>query len=90
MFHTQIRSLIDRCRDAERAGVGLNEMLVTVVPEAGREMLDSPKIFLDWIQEDAEYSYFYFDALATGVCAKPREAVAMILELIVRESLDGE
>lgn len=44
--------------------------------------------FLDWVKDDREFSYFYYDAQQDGVCAKPREAAALILEQIALAAIE--
>jgi hypothetical protein len=44
--------------------------------------------FLNWVKEDREYALFYFDVQESGVCAKPRETAALILEAIIVDALE--
>ena len=46
------------------------------------------RAFLDWIKDDREYATFYYDAQQSGVCAKPREAAALILEQIALDAIE--
>ncbi len=47
------------------------------------------KDFVEWIREDAQYSFYFYDALESGVCSKPAELAALILETIALDALDG-
>jgi hypothetical protein len=49
--------------------------------------LNSAVDFLRWVQEDPKYRIYYFEIQESGICAKPKEAAAMILEAIVLEVL---
>lgn len=82
--------LIESCRAAQRSGAAPYEIRDGVLPrEVERLMRDSsPQDFLEWVKEDRDYSYYYYDAQQSGVCAKPREAVALILELIALDALE--
>jgi hypothetical protein len=50
----------------------------------------SARDFIKWIAEDKKYSYYYYDAQQQGVCAKPDEAAAFILEEIASDALDSD
>jgi hypothetical protein len=88
MYRQQILELIEKCRVAEGAGLGLNDIRFASLPELIKPLLESPEDFLRWVKEDRDYSYYYFDVQESGVCAKPVEAVAMILEAIVIDTLE--
>jgi hypothetical protein len=90
MYRQQILELIEKCQVAEGAGLSLNDIRFDSLPELIKPLLESPEDFLGWIKEDLEYSYFYFDVQESGVCAKPVEAVAMILEAIVIDALENK
>ena len=47
------------------------------------------KDFVEWISEDAQYSFYFYDALQSGACYKPAELAALILETIDLDALDG-
>ena len=90
MPREMINRLIERCKIAERAGVGREEIRSRVLPDEIEHLLEgiAAQDFMGWIKEDREYSYYYYDAQQRGVCAKPREAVAMILESITLDALE--
>lgn len=85
-----ILRLIEICKAAERAGVMRNEIRNRVLPDETRRLMKeiTAEDFLEWIKEDREYSYYYHDAQQSGVCAKPREVAAMILESIALDELE--
>ena len=83
MYRQQILELIEKCKEAERAGFSLKDIRYDLLPELIKHMLESSADFLNWIKEDREYAYFYFEVQESGTCAKPKEAAAMIVEAIV-------
>jgi hypothetical protein len=90
MHGEMILRLIERCKKAERAGVTRDEIRDRVLPDETRRLMNetAAEDFLDWIKEDREYSYYYYDAQQSGVCAKPPEVMAMILESIAFDALE--
>ncbi|HEX8184699.1 MAG TPA: hypothetical protein VF747_08100 [Blastocatellia bacterium] len=85
-----IARLVEKCKAARRAGASLDEIRNGVMRcEIERLMkVSSAQGFLEWIKEDRDYSYYYYDAQQSGVCAKPAEALAMILESIAADALE--
>ena len=89
-----IQRLIERCQAARQAarqaGLSPDEVrarrLAAEIDQALREI--TPQEFIDWIKDDREYSFFYYDLQQRGACAKPAEIVALILESIALEALD--
>jgi len=81
--------LVERCKAAQGRGATRDEIRDRVLPNEIERLMkeSSAQGFLEWIKEDREYSYYYFDAQQSGVCAKPLEAVALILELIALDTL---
>jgi hypothetical protein len=77
---------IEESRAARAAGASIEEMRHRVL---GAE-LDKiePQAFLEWVKDDREYCWYYYDAQQSGVCAKPAEAAALILESIVLDALE--
>lgn len=90
MKREMILRLSERCKAAERAGITRDEIVSRVLPdEIDRLMKEiAARDFLEWIKEDREYSYYYFDAQQSGACAKPPEIMAMILESIAFDALE--
>jgi hypothetical protein len=90
MHKEKILRLIERCKAAQSAGVPPNEIRDRVLPEELQRVMKEIEFqsFLDWVKEDREYSYYYYDAQQSGVCAKPAEAAAMILESIALDALE--
>lgn len=82
--------LIADCEEACRAGVSLAKIRGEVLPDKIRLLLEDipPQEFLEWVKEDREYGYYYYDAQQRGACAKPAEAIALILEAIVMDALE--
>ena len=78
-----IQGLIEDCSNAapEIRDRVMREQIERLVNE-----LDAQS-FLEWIKEDRDYSYYYFDVQQSGVCAKPREAAALILEAIAVDNI---
>ncbi|HET8674689.1 MAG TPA: hypothetical protein VFO63_02790 [Blastocatellia bacterium] len=89
MYRQMIQGLIESCSNAARAGVTDYEIRNRVLREQIERLLDGldAQSFLDWIREDREYSYYYFDVQQSGACAKPREAAALILEAIAVDNI---
>lgn len=88
MYRQQILELIKTCQEAEANGASLEGIRSRVLPDLIKPVLDSAKGFLTWIKEDREYSSFYFEVQESGVCAKPIEVAALILEAIVLDHLE--
>ena len=44
-----------------------------------------PAEFIEWIRNHKLYSFCLYEAQQRGVCAKPRELAALVLEMILRE-----
>jgi hypothetical protein len=82
MYGQQILELIKTCQEAERNGFSLEEIRFEILPELMKPLLISAADFLLWVKESPEYSCFYFDVQESGICAKPVEAAALILESI--------
>lgn len=74
--------MIKKCQEAERNGFSLEEIRFQILPELIEPLLASASDFLLWVKESREYSCFYYDVQESGVCAKPVEAAALILEAI--------
>jgi hypothetical protein len=85
-----IHRLVERCKAAKRSGATPDEIRSDLLPHDIERLIkeSSPQDFLEWIKEDREYSYYYFDAQQSGVCAKPPEAMALILESITLDALE--
>jgi len=81
--------LFESCINAARAGVSDHEIRDLVLPQHIERLINGldAQSLLDWIKEDRQYSYYYYDAQQSGVCAKPREAAALILEAIVIDNI---
>lgn len=81
--------LIEQCQAAHRAGLSVNDIRTRVLAdEINRAMREiKPQEFLDWVKDDREYSFFYYDAQQSGVCAKPAEVAALILETIALDTI---
>ena len=90
MHKETILRLIERCKAAQSAGVTPDEIRDHVLPEELQRMMREIGFqdFLDWVKEDREYSYYYYDAQQSGACAKPAEAVGMILESIALDAIE--
>ena len=90
MYKEKILRLIERCKAAQSAGVTPDEIRESVLPEELQRVMKEIvfRDFLDWVKEDREYSYYYYDAQQSGVCAKPAEAAGMILESIALDAIE--
>jgi hypothetical protein len=89
-WRDEIQSLAARCQSARASGASPEQIRAVVLPEAidsALSRIDACE-FLDWVKGDREYSYFYYDAQQSGVCAKPREAAALILEQIAMDAIE--
>ncbi|MFP5262877.1 MAG: hypothetical protein ACLGJB_13310 [Blastocatellia bacterium] len=85
-----VLGLIERCGAAVRAGVTRDGALRRVLRDEVQRLVKEapPRDFLEWVKEDREYSCYYYDAQQSGVCAKPAEIMAMILESIALDALE--
>ena len=90
MHKEKILRLIERCKTAQSAGVHAGEIRDSVLPVELQRVMKEIEFqdFLDWVKDDREYSYYYYDAQQSGVCAKPAEVTAMILESIARDTIE--
>jgi hypothetical protein len=88
MYRQQILALLKTCQEAESKGASPVDIRSQILPVLIQPFLDSAKDFLTWIKEDREYSSYYFEVQESGVCAKPVEAAALILEAIVVDHLE--
>ena len=90
MDKEKILRLIERCEAAKSAGVPSDEIRDSVLPVELQRVMKEIEFqdFLDWVKEDREYSYYYYDAQQSGVCAKPAEAAGVILESITLDAIE--
>jgi hypothetical protein len=90
MHKEKILRLIQQCKAAQSAGIPTNEIRDRVLTEELKRAMKEIEFhaFLDWVKEDREYSYYYYDAQQSGVCAKPAEVTAMILESIALDAIE--
>jgi len=90
MHRDLIDGLVAICKAAQRGGDTPDEIRNGVLAREVERIMKSvsARDFLDWVKEDREYSYYYYDAQQSGVCAKPPEAVARIFESIALDALD--
>lgn len=87
-YQQMIDDLIADCEKAKQNGLSLADIRLNLLPAKIQPFFNNPMSFLEWIREDREFLLFYFDAQKSGVCAKPAEIVAMILEMIVLDALE--
>jgi hypothetical protein len=87
---TVIQSLVAGCQSARAGGASPEQIRADVLPEAIQSALSriSAGEFLEWVKEDREYAFFYYEARQSGMCAKPREAAARILEQIALDAIE--
>jgi hypothetical protein len=88
MYQAAILDLIDRCQVAKSQSISLDEIRHRVLPENAQPILSNAADFLNWIRDERDYSFYYYEAQQSGVCAKPVEAAAMILEAIILEAIE--
>lgn len=90
MHREAIIRLIEACRKARGKGAPREDIYNRVLAEqvaSLMKVIPSAEL-LEWLKKDREYNHYYYDAEQSGVCAKPREAVALILESIVRDAIE--
>ena len=89
MYRAEIQSLIEQCETARRGGASLDQIRAGVLREGIAAALGrlNAREFLEWIKDDREFCYFYYDAQQSGICAKPQEAAALILEQIALDAM---
>jgi hypothetical protein len=90
MYRQAILQLIKQCKDARRRGATSDDISNRVVSERARHVIGSASAedFLNWIKEDREFSYYYYDVQQSGACAKAEEAAALILQAVVLDALE--
>ena len=91
MLHEQIiLDLIEECKRALRAGFTVSDIRSRLLADKIKLIIDETdtKDFLEWLKQDRQFCYYYYDAEQSGVCAKPREAAALIVESIVMDALE--
>ena len=90
MSRAEVQSLIELCEAARDSGASPEHIRTAILPEAVDLALRrmGAREFLEWVRDDREFAYFYHDAHASGVCAKPREAAAFILEQIAMDAIE--
>lgn len=90
MYKEKLLRLIERCKASESTGIPPYEIRNKVLQEEVRRLMNEIEFrdFLDWVKEDREYSYYYYETQQSGACAKPAEAAAMILESITLDALE--
>ena len=86
----ELQALVSCCQSARTIGASPEQIRAHILPEAIDSALSrmDARAFLDWIKDDREYATFYYDAQQSGVCAKPREAAALILEQIALDAIE--
>ena len=89
-YKPEILELVASCQAAISKHLSLDEIRHRILPENARKILNQATDFLHWVREDKEYSFYYYDAQQSGICAKPVEAAAMILEAIVLEAIQDD
>jgi hypothetical protein len=92
MFRAEIQAIIDQCRAARAKSVTPELINDGLLREAVQNTLSriNAQAFLDWVKDDRELSYFYYDVQESGVCAKPREVAALVLEHIALDALEKD
>jgi hypothetical protein len=92
MFRERLLQLLETCKDAVRRGHCPGYIKQHILPFEIESFLRdvSARDFMKWIADDREYSCYYYDSQQHGVCAKPDEAAAFILEEIVSDALDSD
>jgi hypothetical protein len=92
MYRQAILQLIEDCKEAHRRGIALSEIRNSVLTYKINLLvreIDTNDL-LEWLKQDRQYSYYYYTAQQSGVCAKPREAAASILESVVMDAIDED
>lgn len=89
MYKLAIQNLIAKCQAARVNHVSIDDIRHRVLPQNAQLILNSATDFLKWVRDDSEYNFYYYDAQQSGICAKPAEAAAMILEAIILEAIEG-
>jgi hypothetical protein len=90
MYKAVICDLITKCQAVKANPLGIDEIRSRIIPENAAVILNQAPDFLRWIRDDNQYSFFYYEAQQSGICAKPVEAAAMILELIILDAIDAD
>ena len=89
MYRAEIQSLIEQCEAARNLGASPDQIRDGVLRGAVAAVLRriNARDFLEWVKDDREFCYFYYDAQQSGICAKPPEAAAFILEQIALDAM---
>lgn len=88
-YRQLILDLIADSRRAINGGNSLAEIRSVILPDRLQPFLKTSTDFLNWIRDDKEYSIFYYEAQQSGVCAKPNEIIATIIEAMVLDALEN-
>ena len=82
-----VESLMARCRQKDPSGLSgekVEEQVISEVVQAGMEQVQ-PAEFIEWIKNHKVYSFYLYEVQQMGVCAKPQELAACVLEMILQD-----
>ena len=84
-----IEDLMARCRQEDSCRLSAEEtenQAISEAVESGMKLL-RPAEFIEWVRNHRIYSFCLYEAQQRGVCAKPGELAALVLEMILREEV---
>jgi len=87
-YRQMISDLIADCKRAKEDGINHSEIRSTILPERLQSFLKISTDFLDWIRDDWEFSFYFYEAQQSGMCSKPNEIVASIIDTIVFDEIE--
>lgn len=87
-YRQMILDLIADSKRAKEEGVNLSEIRLGILFDKLQPFLKTSTDFLNWIREDREFSVYYYEAQQSGVCAKPNEIIASIIEAMVLDAIE--
>jgi len=90
MYQQMILRLIESCEAEAGRGRTREQIREQWLPEKVRHLVVNmaPRQFIEWVRDDPDYRDYFFEVQDSGVCAKPAEAAALILETIVLDAID--
>jgi hypothetical protein len=83
--------LTARCRERTLCGSSSGKLENEVISEVvaiGMKAV-KPMEFIAWIRDHRVYSYYLYEAQQMGICSKPPELAALVLDMILREEWAG-
>jgi hypothetical protein len=91
-YSGMMSELVSGCTAAVAAGASPGDVRRGLLQETIDHVLNQINAadFVAWIRDDAGYSFYFYDAQQSTVCAKHREVAALIMENVVSDAIGAE